>query len=237
MGGGVLEPEPGKVQAVKEYPQPETKKDVRAFLGLAGYYRWFIPNFAAVAVPMTELTRKGQPYQVRWTQRQGNAFQKLKDSLVQGPVLQVADPLEPYILQTDASDQGFGATLSQVDQSREEHPVAFASQKLLPRETRYSTIEKECFAIVWALRFFHVYLYGQSFTIKTDHQPLAWLQRMRSTNPRLTRWAIAVQLYCFSIVHWSGAANHNADGFSRGTPPIDPGDDRWTTLVDPQRSS
>ena len=87
VGGGDLEPDPGKVQAVKEYPQPETKKDVHAFLGLAGYYRRFIPNFAAVAVPMTELTQKGQPHQVCWTQRQGDAFQKLKDSLVQGPVL------------------------------------------------------------------------------------------------------------------------------------------------------
>ena len=199
VGGGDLEPDPGKVQAVKEYPQPETKKDVRAFLGLAGYYRRFIPNFAAVAVPMTELTRKGQPHRVCWTQRQGDAFQKLKDILVQGPVLRVADPSKPYVLQTDASDQGFGAALSQVDQSGEEHPVAFASRKLLPRETRYSTIEKECLAIVWALRFFHVYLYGQSFTIQTDHQPLAWLQRMRNTNSRLTCWAIAVQPYCSQL--------------------------------------
>ena len=80
---------------------------------------------------------------------------------------------------------------------------------------------EECLAIVWALRFFHVYLYGQLFTIQTDHQPLAWLQRMKNTNSRLTRWAIAVQLYRFSIVHRSGATNHNADGLSRGTPPID----------------
>ena len=143
--------------------------------------------FAAVAVPMTELTRKGQPHWVHWTPRQGVAFQKLKDSLIQGPVLRVADPSKPYILQKDASKQGLGAALSQVDQLGEEHPVAFASCKLLPRETRFSTIEKECLAIVWALQFFYVYLYEQSFTIQTDHQPLAWLQRMRITNPRLTQ--------------------------------------------------
>ena len=109
VGGGDLEPDPGKVQAVKEYPQPETKKNVRAFLGLAGYYQRFIPNFAAVTVPMTELTWKGQPHRVRWTQRQGDVFQKLKDSLVQGPILRVADPSELNILKTDASDQGLGA--------------------------------------------------------------------------------------------------------------------------------
>ena len=87
VGGGDLEPDPGKVQVVKEYLQPKTKKDVRAFLGLAGYYRRFIPNFAAVVVPMTELTWKVQPHLECWTQRQGDAFRKLKDSLVQGPVL------------------------------------------------------------------------------------------------------------------------------------------------------
>ena len=154
-----------------------------------------------------------------------------------GPCPTSGRPFEAYVLQTDASDQGLGAALSQVDQSGKEHPVAFASRKLLPRETRYSTIEKECLAIVWALCFFHVYLYGQSFTVQIDHQPLARLQRMRNTNPRLTRWAIAIQLYCFSIVHHSGAANHNADGLSHGTPPIDSGDGHWTALVDPQRSS
>ena len=112
VGGGDLELDPGKVQAVKEYSQPETKKDVRAFLGLAGYYRRFVPNFTAVAVPMTELTRKGQFHWVHWTPRQGVAFQKLKNSLIQGSVLRVADPSKPNILQKDASNQGLGAALS-----------------------------------------------------------------------------------------------------------------------------
>ena len=75
---------------------------------------------------------------------------------------------------------------------------------------RYSTIEKECLAMVWALQFFHVYLYRRSFTIETDHQPLAWLQRMKNTNPRITRWAVAIQPYCFSVAHRKGTANNNA---------------------------
>ena len=98
VGGGTLEPDPSKVQAVLEYPRPETKKDVRAFLGLVGYYRRFIPNFAAIAAPLTDLTRKGQPNQVHWSEVQETAFQQLKDTLTRGPLLQVADPSRPYVL-------------------------------------------------------------------------------------------------------------------------------------------
>ena len=87
VGGEDLEPDPGKVQTVKEYPQPEMKKDEHAFLGLARYYRQFVPNFAAISVPMTELTRKGQPHRVRWAEGQEVAFRQLKDILVQAPVL------------------------------------------------------------------------------------------------------------------------------------------------------
>ena len=95
-------------------------------------------------------------------------------------------------------------------------PIAFASRKLLPRKMKYSIIEKECLAVVWALKFFHVYLYGQSFVIQTDHQPLAWLQRMKNTNSRLTRWALAIQTYCLTMMHPPGKNNGNADGLSRG---------------------
>jgi len=101
--------------------------------------------------------------------------------------------------------------------------IAYASRKLLPRESNYSTIEKECLAVVWALKFFRIYLYGQAFVIQTDHQPLAWLQRMKDSNSRLTRWALAVQPYCLTMVHRRGLDNGNADGLSRGA--LDPNDD------------
>ena len=140
-----------------------------------GYYRRFIPQFAEIAAPLTDLTCKGKPQNVEWMEKQESAFQKLKDHLTTMPVLQVADPSRPYILQTDASDRGLGAVLSQADDLGEEYPVSFASRKLLPREANYSTIEKECLAIVWALKVFHVYVYGQSFTVQIDHQPLSWL--------------------------------------------------------------
>ena len=147
---------------------------------------------------------------------QENAFQKLKLLLIQTPILKVANPSASYILQTDASDRGLGAVLSQADEEVEEHPVAFASRKLLPREMNYSVIEKECLAIVWALSVFHTYLYGQSFIIQTDHQPLSWLQRMKNSNARLTRWALSLQPFYCGMQHRSGEKNGNADGLSRG---------------------
>ena len=182
IGGGKLQPDPKKARAVKEYPQPTTKKDVRAFLGLVGYYRRFVPQFAEIAAPLTDLTCKGKAQNVEWVEKHESAFQKLKDHLTTMPVLHVADPSRPYILQTDASDRGLGAVLSQADDLGEEHPVSFASRKLLPQETIYSTIEKECLAVAWALKVFHVYLCGQSFTVQTDHQPLSWLQQMKNAN-------------------------------------------------------
>lgn len=102
-------------------------------------------------------------------------------------VLKVADPSKPFTLQTDASEVGLGAVMSQKADDGMEHPVAYGSKKQLLREVNYATIEKECLAIVWALRFFYTYLYGQSFTIETDHQSLSWLHRMKNTNSRLIR--------------------------------------------------
>ena len=142
IGGGKLRSDPKKSQAVKKYPRPMTKKDVQAYLGLVGYYQWFVPRFAAVAAPLTDLTCKHHLQQVKWSAETEIAFQKLKSVLIEMPVLGVADPSQPYVLQTD----GRG----------EEHPIAYASQKLLPREIKYSIIKKECLAVVWALKFFHI---------------------------------------------------------------------------------
>ena len=115
------------------------------------------------------------------------------------PVLQIADPACPFVLQTDASDRGLGAVLSQRNKDGDEHPVAYVSRKLFPREQKYAVIEKECLALVWALKVFHTYLYGQEFTVETDHQPLAWLDCMHNSNARLVRWSLQVQPYRLTI--------------------------------------
>ena len=125
-------------------------------------------------------------------------------------------PSKQYVLQTDASELGLGAVLSQWNGNDEEHPVAFTSRKFLPQEKNYSVIAKECLAIVWALQVFHVYLFGQKFTIEIDHQPLSWLAWMKNTNQCLSRWELTVQPYCLEIRHHRGSLHKNADRLSRG---------------------
>ena len=148
VGEGCVRVEKSKVEAVRGLPTPQTKREVRAFLGLTGYYRRFIPNYASTATPLTDLTRKTEPTTVKWTRECEVAFKKLKELLCSGPVLRTPDFTQPFIVQTDASDRAVGAVLSQAREDGDQ-PVAFFSKKLLPREENYSTVEKECLASSW----------------------------------------------------------------------------------------
>ncbi|ETW93809.1 MAG: hypothetical protein ETSY2_50775 [Candidatus Entotheonella gemina] len=203
---------------MKDFPTPATKRQVRAFLGLTGYYRKFIADYAELAVELTDLTKKDAPSRVRWTAACEKAFQALKDKLCSAPVLRSPNFDKQFILQTDASDRGVGAVLSQYDDDGTDYPVAFFSRKLLPREVRYSTIEKECLAIKVATHAFRVYLLGRKFTIQTDHRALEWLNRLKDNNARLTRWSLALQPYDFVVKYRTGKANSNADALSRAYP-------------------
>ena len=155
VGGGVVKPILSKVEAISSFPKPGTKTAVRAFLGLAGYYRRFIPDFASVAAPLTDLTKKSVPNSGVWNEGCQRAFETLKKALISEPVLSSPDVSNTFIVQTDAnSDRGVGAVLSQVQEDGQEHPVGYYSRKLLAREQRYSTIEMECLAIKLALYAF-----------------------------------------------------------------------------------
>ncbi|XP_021346951.1 uncharacterized protein LOC110446237 [Mizuhopecten yessoensis] len=214
VGLGGLELEQSKVKAIEEAPRPVTKKQVRSFLGLAGFYRKFIPNFAAISVPLTDLTKKGGANKVVWGESQEIAFNTLKKMLTAGPVLKLADLEQDFILRTDASDTGLGAVLLQEDNDKK-LPVAYASKKLLPRERNYAIVEKECLAIVWGIQKFEPYLYGREFILETDHQPLTYLHRSRTANARLMRWALLLQPYRFRIRAIKGVDNVGADYLSR----------------------
>jgi len=144
------------VDNILQAPKPTDKKQLRSFLGLIGYYRKFIPNFAAIAVPLTDLTKKDQPNQLKWSEAQDRAFDALKSHIVNPPILRLPDFDKEFVLQTDACSDGIGAILLQED-SGIKHPVAFASRKLLTRESHYSNIEKECLAIVWAVQKFQIF--------------------------------------------------------------------------------
>ena len=142
-----MQPEVGKVEAVQRWPVPETKKQVRAFLGLTGYYRKFIPQYASIAAPLMDLTKKFAQTHIAWTEECDCAFKQLNSLLCSSPILYKPDLGKEFVLQTDASDRGVGAVLSQQMSNVEEHPIAYYSRKLLPREERYSTVEKECLAV------------------------------------------------------------------------------------------
>ena len=130
-----MKPQVGKVEAIHEWPRPQTKRQVRLFLGSASYYRRFVPHFSSLAGPLTELTRNQQPDRVKWTTEVERAFQALKDALCSDPVLVTPDFSLPMVLQTDASETGVGAVLAQL-RGGEEHPITFISRKLLPREKK-----------------------------------------------------------------------------------------------------
>ncbi len=200
------------MEAVRSSPRPSTKSHVWAFLGLGGYYRCFIPNFSSLAAPLTDLTRKGQPEKVCWTPEAEEAFRNVKTALTSEPVLRAPDFSCPFLLQTDASDTGLGAILSQI-QEGEEHPVLYISRKLTSAERNYATVEKKALAIKWAVLELSYYLLGRKFTLVTVHAPLQWMARPKNTNARVTRWFLVLQDFHFLMQHRAGAAN--ADGLSR----------------------
>lgn len=231
LGHGVIRPQVGKVEAIKGAERPVTKKQVRAFLGLVGWYRKFIPNFSARAITLTNLTKKNQPNNVVWTEDCEKAFKDLKDALCQEPVLQSPDFGKLFTVQTDASQQGIGAVLLQEEQGQLK-PVVYISRKLLPREVNYSTVEKECLAVKWALDSLRYYLLGRKFRLETDHRALAWLGRMKDTNARITRWFLAMQPFDFEVLYRSGSQNCTADFLSR-TPQVVSGEGGGNVTVRP----
>ena len=158
VGNGLICSETIKAEAVQTFPTPGSKTDVRAFLGLTGYYRKFIPGYATVSSVLSDLTRMSAPNKVVWTPQCEKAFVELKRLLCSAPVLKGPDFSRVFILQTDVSDWRNGAVLSQTDKNDDDHPIAYFSEKLLLREQRYSTVEKECLAIKLATHAFRVYL-------------------------------------------------------------------------------
>jgi hypothetical protein len=214
VGDEQLKPDSEKVTVIKQAPRPITKKQLRSFLGLVGFYRKFVPNFAYIALPLTDLTKKGSPTKIAWDQCHELAFQTLKSALTHCPILKLPDIQDVFILQTDASDRGLGAVLLQMEQGQK-LPIAYASRKLKECECKYATVEKECLAIVWAIQKFQKYLYGNQFVLETDHSPLVYLNKAKVTNPRLMRWALSLQPYRFRIQAIKGKDNVGADYLSR----------------------
>ena len=174
-----------------------------------------MPNYASITKPLTDLTKKALPDKVTWTPECQSAFDTLKVKLLSKPVMKNPDFQKEFIIQTDASGFGVGAVLSQLDDNGEEHPIAYFSCKLLPKEQKYATVEKECLAIKLGIKAFEPYLLGKPFRVHTDHRALQWLDKARESNAHLTRRSLALQPYKFMVEHRTGTSNANADALPR----------------------
>ena len=216
-GRGLIKPVHDKVASIKHFPIPNTKKNVRSFLELIGFYR----NFADIAVPLTDLTKKNAPSKVKWLDIHQESFDKLKGEICKDCIKKKTDFNRKFILQTDASQTGMGAVLQQEFEDGR-HPVNFMSKKFSEAECSYAVIEKECYAIVWAVKMLRVYLEGKEFTVNSHHAPLQWLYKMKTSNQRLLMWSLILQEFKFSISHIAGKANIVADALSRCDEGVDP---------------
>lgn len=202
-----VETDPSKISAVNSWPVPTNVKDVRSFLGLAGYYRKFVRNYAIICKPLTELLKKGG---FHWTEESQAAFTKLKQALTSAPVLAVPDFSKQFVIETDASQKGIGAVLMQ-----DGHPLSFLSRSLGPKWQRLSVYEKELLAIVFAVQKWEQYVSGSHFIIRTDQKSLKWLLQQKISTPFQQFWLSKLMGFDYEITYKSGTENLVADALSR----------------------
>ena len=210
-----IAPDPNKIDKIANYKVPISVDEVRSFLGLAGYYRRFVPNFGTIARPLTRKTHKDlekEPF--TWSEEDHKAFETLRTCLVTPPILAFPNFNLEFLLFTDACDYGIGAVLSQL-QDGKEVVIAYASRQLQKAEIKYPTVEKEALAIIFAIKQFRQYLLDEPFTVISDHRPLQWLQDQKDVNGRLGRWAIALSAVNYKIRYRPGRIHQNADCLSR----------------------
>ncbi|EYB97728.1 hypothetical protein Y032_0138g2082 [Ancylostoma ceylanicum] len=214
--------DPEKVRAIEMYPTPKNVKELKTFLGMAAFYRKFCLGFSKISGCLYSLTSPKAKW--LWESQQQAAFENLKKMITTAPVLTQPDiekartGSRPFVIFTDASTYGIGAVLSQEDDDGLLHPVYFASKSLSKSERRYHVTDLEALALVFAVRRFHMFIYGVKTVVKTDHQPLTALFKRSNVSARVLRWALELQRYHLEIQFVKGRANAVADALSRGLP-------------------
>ncbi|CAB0032149.1 unnamed protein product [Trichogramma brassicae] len=207
-----LHVDPDKVRPILDHPTPNNAKQLRRFLGIVGWYARFIEDVSSIKIPLLRLLRRDQPW--RWGEEQRQAFDELKRALTVAPVLARPDFAKPFIIQCDASGIAIGAVLVQEDADGE-HPIVYLSRVLTAPERNYSTSEKECLAILWAIKKLRPYIEGYEFNVITDHSALQWLRNLKDPTGRLARWVLEMQQWNFRVIHRKGALIKVADALSR----------------------
>ena len=209
-----LRTDPAKVEAIASYPRPRNRTEIRAFLGLAMYYRRFVKNFATIAEPLNDLLRKN-PQTKFWTTKHQNAFDQIKQALITSPVLAKPDWTKVFKLYTDACATGLGAILTQDDEQGHERVICYASRGTRGAEQNYESTKLECLAVVWAIKWFRYYLIGRHFEVITDHSALKWLFNKPDPQGLYARWIMTMQEYDFKVQYRKGKKHVNADVISR----------------------
>ncbi|GJR62887.1 putative reverse transcriptase domain-containing protein [Tanacetum coccineum] len=200
--------DPSKVEAITKWPRPTTVTEVRSFLGLAGYYRRFVEGFSRLALPLTQLMRKGEKFV--WTDERNESFEELKRRLVSAPILTLPSGSGGFQIYSDASKKGLGCVLMQHGKV-----IAYASRQLKPYEVNYLTHDLELAAVVFALKIWRHYLYGEACDIFIDHKSLKYIFTQRELNMRQRRWLELLKDYDTNIQYHPGKANVVADALSR----------------------
>lgn len=208
-----IQTDPEKICGITNFPTPRKNKDIRAFLGLTGYYRKFIPTYSDTVAPLLELLKKGVKW--KWETQHQKAFDAVKQLYTNNLHLYHPNEKGTYVLYTDASDIAIGGVLYQRDEHNEHRPIAYVNRTLRGAEKNYFTSEKEVLAVVYALTKLRYYLSGTHFEIHSDNQALSFLLKCRLINARMTRWIMAIQEYNFTIKYCKAIDNKTADTLSR----------------------
>ena len=210
-----IKPQTRLTDAIRDFERPTTKKDLKRFLGLAGFYRNFIKDFAEISKPLNNLTSDQVVYQ--WDPSCERAFTSLKNELCSEPTLAFPRCGEQFIVEVDASDVAVGGVLSQVQSDNSIHPVAYFSNTLSKCQQKWSTHSKEAFALLMAVRNWHVYLAGTDFVLNSDHNPLVHLRNLRDPRGKFARWISELEEYNYTVQYIPGKLNVKADALSRTT--------------------
>lgn len=209
--------DPDKIEKIKCWPTPQTNKELHTFIGLCGYYRKFINQYAKIVKPLEELLAKSNKKNSKfmWTDEYTICFNQLKNALTSAPVISFPNRHDTYVLDTDASAHSTGAVLSQIQQG-EETVIAYASHTLSKHERQYCATRRELLAVYRYVKYFHHYLFGKRFIIRTDHRALTWvLNWNKPSTSQYCSWIAELEQYNFEIQHRSGQKHQNADALSR----------------------